>query len=92
MKTVCNKNKVTQFKLLLNDIKDKVNFNSENEYSALYYKGRIEIIEFRNEFIKGRNNYRTRNFYFTKVKEDLYEDLEQSFREVFGNMPFVIMG
>lgn len=86
-------NKVVQYKLLLNEIKLKLNPNSMKKYGGMYYEGRIEITEFcESKFITNESNYRTYSYSFTKVPEELHEDLNQAWYEVFGQeTPFQIL-
>lgn len=83
-KIIVNKNKVTQFKLLLEDIKDKLNMESKKQYAGLYYNGRIEITEFYGEVFRiNQSNYKTKSFRFTKVKDEHHQDLYEAWYEVF---------
>lgn len=81
-------NKVRQYRLLLEDIKSRINYNSKQSEAlmlgAIYMDGKIEITEFKPDtFIVNESNYRTRTFFFTKVEEDFHDDLKQAWYETF---------
>lgn len=98
--TIKNKgNKVRQYRLLLDDIKSRINYNSKQSeklmLGAIYIDGKIEITEFKPDtFVTNESNYRTRTFYFTKVSEDFYDDLKQAWYETFtdGRIDLKIIG
>lgn len=92
-------NKVRQYRLLLDDIKRKINYNSAQSQKlilgAIYIDGKIEITEFKDDsFIANESSYRTKSFYFTTVEEEFYEDLEQAWKETFtdGRIELKIIG
>lgn len=93
MKILNKGNKVVQYKLLLNEIKTKLHLSDKKTYGGMYYNNRIEITEFCEEkFIINESNYKTYSYYFTKVTEELIEDLQQAWEEVFGkDIPFQIL-
>lgn len=88
MKIINRGNKVRQYRLLLEDIKSRINYDSKQSeqlmLGAIYIDGKIEITEFKPDtFVPNESNYRTRTFVFTKVKEDFYDDLKQAWNETF---------
>lgn len=81
-------NKVRQYRLLLEDIKSRINYSSKQSEAlmlgAIYMDGKIEITEFKPDtFIVNESNYRTRTFFFTKVEEEFHDDLKQAWHETF---------
>ena len=83
-------NKVRQYRLLLEDIKRKINYDSEQSeklmLGAMYLDGKIEITEFKpTSFVTNESNYRTRVFYFTNVNEEFHDDLYQAWNETFAD-------